>query len=266
MVAVTTQPSTLYVQRLGEGPPLLMLHGWAMHGGVWSGYLEGLAKWYTVYALDLPGHGYSTPIDDVTGLDDFVDKVNEAVEQVIHEPFYLIGWSMGGLLALRMLLDDPQRIRKLQLIAANPCFVQRKDWPSGVNPHVLKTFAAQLSEHYEQTLQRFLALQLQGDPEAREHLRALRQSLFERGVPSARALQAGLQVLLSTDLRTQLDGVSRPLQLILGERDTLVPVRLADSIGSYAPDTDIRIINGAGHAPFLSHLPELLEQSRQFLQ
>ncbi|MFA6921321.1 MAG: alpha/beta fold hydrolase [Gallionella sp.] len=48
----------------GDGEPLLFIHGWGMHGGMWGGVLEELAKQHRVLAVDLPGHGYSTGIQD----------------------------------------------------------------------------------------------------------------------------------------------------------------------------------------------------------
>ncbi len=49
----------LHVEVTGQGEPLVMLHGWGMHGGLWSGAAEQLSQHFTVMAVDLPGHGYS---------------------------------------------------------------------------------------------------------------------------------------------------------------------------------------------------------------
>lgn len=264
MSALANASSRLHVQRFGAGPPLVMLHGWAMHGGIWEDYARRLAQSFSIHLVDLPGHGYSVGFDEVAGIDEFAAAISERLAHFIDEPFYLVGWSLGGLIALHWSLQDPERIAGLQLIAANPCFVQRDDWPCGVNAPVLETFAAQLGEHYEQTLQRFVALQLGGDSGAREQLRALRRRLFERGAPSAGSLNAGLDILLHTDLRARLGQLVPAVQLVLGRRDTLVPCALADAIGAYAPGIDVRCLEGAGHAPFLSHPRQLLDYTQRF--
>ena len=50
---------SLHVERSGHGPDVVLLHGWAMHGGVFAPLVERLASRFTLYLVDLPGHGYS---------------------------------------------------------------------------------------------------------------------------------------------------------------------------------------------------------------
>ena len=51
----------LHVESIGHGAPLVLLHGWAMHSGVWGPLIPRLAKYRRVHAVDLPGHGHSVP-------------------------------------------------------------------------------------------------------------------------------------------------------------------------------------------------------------
>ena len=92
----------------GSGAPVLFLHGWGMHGGMWGGALAELAKQTRVLAVDLPGHGYSVGRDlsrhggDVRINPDLHALVDQLATQFSGpEPLTVCGWSLGGQLALR---------------------------------------------------------------------------------------------------------------------------------------------------------------------
>ena len=95
---------------------------------------------------------------------------------------------------------------------------------------------------------------------ARETLRLLRGEL-ERRPPSSRAgLVQGLEILSHTDLRRELPQLRCPTHWLLGTRDTLVPRSLPGQLSVSLPNASIDQIEGAGHAPFLSH-PEATLQA-----
>ena len=56
----------LHVESSGDGPPLVLLHGWAMHGGLFATLLPSLAQQFRVHVVDLPGHGHSPPVTPYT--------------------------------------------------------------------------------------------------------------------------------------------------------------------------------------------------------
>ena len=56
-------PNTMHVETLGLGPNLVLIHGWGMNGSVWQPLVKPLSKYFTLHLLDLPGMGYSTPIE-----------------------------------------------------------------------------------------------------------------------------------------------------------------------------------------------------------
>jgi Predicted hydrolases or acyltransferases (alpha/beta hydrolase superfamily) len=133
-----------------------MLHGWAMHSGIWREFARQLARHRQVICLDLPGHGRSA------GLAQFdLPAIGSALFDAIPvNRFSLLGWSLGATVALDMAARCPDRVQSLFLLSGNPKFVKNTDWP-GVRPEVLDGFVAQLSDDTKLTLQRFLGLQVQ---------------------------------------------------------------------------------------------------------
>lgn len=283
--------TAMHVDRYGSGAPLLLIHGWGMHGGMWGEVAERLAQHFCVLAVDLPGYGYSAGNREwgagsgkwgvVSGeweaggshlvhhppltnhhllLDSLVDQLSAQFE----EPLAVCGWSLGGQVALRWAARHPQQVRRLVMVASTPCFVQQPDWPCAMAAETLAEFAAALQQNYALTLRRFLALQVRGSEQERELLATLRSALSRRGEPDLDALRSGLGILRDCDLRGALPEVRQPTLVIAGERDTLTPPQASQYLASRLPDAELATIAGAAHAPFLSHPDEFIERLSSF--
>jgi len=284
---------SLHVDSYGSGAPLLLIHGWGMHGGMWGGVAEQLAEHFRVLAVDLPGHGFSAgsrewgvgsgkgevgsrewevgskvrtshfPLPTSHSLlDSLVDQLSAQFD----EPLAVCGWSLGGQVALRWALRHPQQISRLALVASTPCFMRRPGWECGMAAETLAEFAAALQQDYALTLRRFLALQVRGSERERELLAALRSALSSRGVPDLGALQSGLEILRDCDLRGALPGIVQPTLVVGGERDTLTPPQAAHYLAAQLPNARLALIEGAAHAPFLSHPDEFVMQLKRFME
>ena len=234
------------MESCGAGENLVLLHGWGMHGGVWGGVKDQLARHFRLHIMDLPGYGQSPSCAPYT-----LERLAEQVAVSLPERVHLCGWSLGGLVALETARRFPEKVAHLLLVASTPCFAQREDWRCAVAPETLRDFAASLENDYEGTLKRFLALQARGDEAAKAVLRTLRDSLFTRGRPAAEALRGGLEILAQTDLRGQLP--CPPTLLLHGDRDLLTPLPAAQWLAQRLPGARLEVFHGAAHAPFLSH-------------
>jgi pimeloyl-[acyl-carrier protein] methyl ester esterase len=278
---------SLHVDRYGSGAPLLLIHGWGMHGGMWGIVAEQLAEHFRVLAVDLPGHGWSKTGSEgrekgtlspnpspASGRGEpfpllpyrfSVDAIVDELAAQFDEPLAVCGWSLGGQIALRWAAREPEKIKRLALVASTPCFVRRPGWECGMAAEVLAGFAAALQQDYAATLRRFLALQLRGSERERELLAALRGALPSRGEPDLVALQAGLEILRDCDLRSALPGIRQPALVVCGERDTLTPPQASHCLAAQLPNARLAEIGGAAHAPFLSHPDEFMKHLMSFL-
>ena len=252
---------SLHVETQGSGSPLLLIHGWGMHGGMWGQVATQLARNFEVHSVDLPGHGFS-PLPsrtDRNGDDGFLDEIVAQLSERFTAPLAVCGWSLGGQVALRWAQLYPAQVEKLILVASTPCFVQQEGWHCAMATDTLQEFAAALLQNHALTLRRFLALQVRGSEQERELLADLRAQLFSHGEPDIQALQRGLEILRDYDQRASLSQITQPTLLLAGARDTLTPVAAMQYMAEAMPNARLQVIAGAAHAPFLSH-PKIFMQ------
>lgn len=244
-----------------QRPALVLVHGWAMHGGLFAPLVDRLGADHTLHLVDLPGHGHAR--DDARAL----EPAPLAAELVARlGPAAWLGWSLGGLFALRAALDHPGAVRGLVMVASSPCFVRAAGWPHGVGSELFGEFGAALRRDFRGTLDGFLALEALGAAHARAELRELRRQAFARGEPSPAALQQGLALLDRIDLRAQLPQLAVPSLWLAGRRDRLVPAAAMPAAAALAPHARSVVIDNAGHAPFLGAADEVAGHIAAFMQ
>jgi pimeloyl-[acyl-carrier protein] methyl ester esterase len=231
---------------------LVLIHGWGMNAAVWDGLTAGLAGSIRPCPIELPGHGdrpFSSRLGDIWAWADAC--LESAPERAVW-----LGWSLGGLVALAAALRAPKRVEGLILITATPRFVRAADWMPAMPPETLEQFHAGLVAEPADTLARFLALQVRGSEGARESLRTLRQGIASRPAPDPDALSLGLDLLREEDLRGRLPDIRCPALWLFGTHDVLVPAAAAERVEILMPGARTEMIQGAGHAPHLSHPSE----------
>ena len=244
----------MHVEVKGNGQNVVLLHGWGMHGGLWGKFNEQLSNDFQTHAIDLPGFGYSKDIKN----DFTLDALSEAVEEYINnikQPVVLIGWSLGGLITLNILNRKNVTLEKVVFVATTPSFTKKEGWDSAMEQSVFNSFSNDLKADYKKTLKRFLFLQTRGSDLANEELRELNKKLNERGEPNIKALEKGLKILSEADLRRENEN-KIPAMLVLGEKDTLVPLSVKQEFEKMFPNLDQLILEKTAHAPFISN-PEL---------
>lgn len=237
----------MHIETLGSGPDLVLIHGWALHGGVFAPLAECLAPRFRLHLVDLPGHGFSRDPEQA------LDLAGVASEIAARTPPALwLGWSLGGLFALRAAAALPT-VRGLVMVAATPRFVRAPDWPHAVEPLVFTRFGEDLAGDYAGTLDRFIALDTLGSEHGRSELKTLRALLHARGEPDPAALHEGLRLLEESDLRRALPGLRVPSLWLAGRRDRLVDPRGMAAAAALAPAARYVELQAAAHAPFLGH-------------
>ncbi len=218
---------------------LVLLPGWAMHSGVWGDFAELLSQYFTLTLIDhLPSQ-------------ESIDAVGDGIVELLDdEPFYLLGWSLGGSVALNMAQRYPSRVKGVILFATNPCFVANEAWP-GMPLAMFRAFTQQVHLNALVTLEGFLMVQCQGVTNSHEYLETLKARFASKEMLPLNDLMQNLALLEKVDLRDMLASLTCPVVAILSDNDALVPVTIGQAMQMLQPNLQLHIIEKAGHIPFV---------------
>ncbi len=238
--------SSIYVEEIGSGPPVLALHG--IGGGTYffHGLAKRLASRYRVFSIDIPGTGGSSSATRPFTMDSWIADVGDLVSQKIVEPVVILGHSLGTIQALKAWEAWPERIRGLIFACGLPKvrpFIQERlsqraeailkqgnvsGWGEKVSPGV------------------FSAATMQNQPE----ITGLFERLFE--AQDAMAYVRCIEVLLAADATPIVPTVSVPTLAIIGNEDHYAP---PENVQAFMREVRVKyreeIMPGCGHMPFL---------------
>lgn len=245
------------IQTLGQGPVINMLHGWAMHAGIFSAWADHLAADFTLNLIDLPGHGQNQ--DALLS-----DQADDLVSDCLDLPAGVwLGWSMGGLIALNQAIHKPEQVNALIMVCATPCFQAKPLWPQGMPIKTVRAFQDSLQQDVMATIDRFLALEVIGVRHERQHLKQLQDIVFAQPLPHKKSLINGLKLLQHTDLSAALKNLTMPSLWLSGRRDRIVHPHAMQQAAEISGG-QFYLCRG-GHAPFLQHADAMSDIIRDFL-
>jgi pimeloyl-[acyl-carrier protein] methyl ester esterase len=174
----------------------------------------------------------------------------------------VLGWSLGGLLALK--LAQRLSLRALVLVSSTPRFVANDEWPQGMQPEVFAQFFSRLQQNLQGTVQDFLRLQVRGDAHAAQTFATLKASLLLHPA-NPLTLRRGLELLRDADERAALSSVQVPTLVVAGEYDRITHPNASAHLAKHLPNARYAPIKRAGHAPFISHREDFLAAVHNFL-
>lgn len=259
---------TLHVERAGEGTPLLLLHGFTGSVATWRPFYDALTTVRQVIAVDILGHGLSESPEDAERYTQ--ERTTEDILAVLDtlgiDTFDLLGYSMGGRVALHLAATAPQRVISLILESSTPGMRDAAERAARViadgklaakiDNEGLEAFI----KYWEQVP--LFASQLSLPAEVRNRVRSGRLRSNPVGLAnSLRGLGSGRQRPLWSDITT----FPFPALIIAGTLDPKYTA-LAHSMAEKIPNAQLAIIQDAGHAVHLER-PDLFEGTvLRFLQ
>ncbi|MFH1714554.1 MAG: alpha/beta hydrolase [Candidatus Nealsonbacteria bacterium] len=235
----------------GKGPAILVLHGWGGSSDSWIEVKKGLTrKGYLVLIPDFPGFGKSQPpqtpwsvSDYMRFLSSFLEKI-EKTEEEFRKPFFLLGHSFGGRIAIKFCLSYPKEIKKL--ILCDSAGIKEK--------YGIKNFTIFWLAKIGNAI---LA------PRIFNKLKDIIRScfyIFIRNKDYARAvgvMKETIKKVLEEDLLPELPKIQKETLLIWGEKDRLVPLRYACVFREKIRNSSLKVLPGIGHSPHLESPREL---------
>lgn len=239
-----------YVE-LGEGPPVMFVHGL---GGSWRNWLENIPRFaenHRVIALDLPGFGLSpAPPEPVTmaGYGNLLVRFADTLGLPPDTP--LIGHSMGGFIATEAVIEAPERFRSLVLVsAAGVTFASMRESRKSVIGMLIRVMLPIANRRMERTLgrKRLRTASYAGVIAHPDLIR--REMLWELGsyAVNSPSLVEAAYALAGYDTRERLAEIRIPTLIVWGEQDRLVPAGAAYEYERRIPGSRLTMIHDCGH-------------------
>ncbi len=228
--------------------PICCLHGWGFGSGVWSGLVASMSADWPIKTLDMPGYGALTPLHNEY---DDIDAIANYLADKIPPGAVLIGWSLGGLIAIRLARQLGADVDMLILLASTPCFISKPDWLCGIAKDQVQAIADQLASNKDKAIDGFFAETALGDVSPRKTIKILK-NLAVNNIPDTKVLNGGLNILGQTDLRKELALLDCRIGMVLGENDRLIVKDTGPATSLICPKMRLLMIEAAGHAPLIS--------------
>ncbi len=267
MTHVTVHGVTYHAAITGNGPPLVLLHGFAGSAENWAELIPRLAADFQVIMIDIIGHGASAKPTDATRYQmEYVARdVVDLIAILINDPVHVLGYSMGGRLALYLAVHYPQRLRSLVLESASPGLASpaeralRQQSDQQLAQWILERGMVWFVDYWENLA--LFATQKNIDPA--RFARQRQQRLKNDPVGLANSL-LGMGTGVQPSLWANLAQINMPSLLVVGELDAKY-VTLNRAMDAQLPRSTLTLISGIGHNTHLERLPEFATTLSTFL-
>jgi len=265
----TTDGNNLHYRITGKGKPIIFVHGWAMNSHVWKYQMDEVSKYFQVIAVDLRGHGKSEcgMRNAEYEFNIFIQDLKELINFLGIKKFTLAGWSMASFIIARYYFKYPEDIDKLIFISGTPKFLSENDYPHGHPMTMVNRLEQNLKRDYENHIREFCGkLFISGEIIDDSKLSEIESLMFNEDFPpSSDVVLQTLNSLLKDDIRDNLNDIKVPTLIIHGSIDKICPLGAGKYMAKEIPDSKLIILEGVGHAPFLTQPERVNKEIKEFI-
>jgi len=251
---------TVAYERVGSGPPVVLLHGYIGDGpATWHPQLELLSDEFTVIAWDAPGAGRSADPPEDFGISGYADCLAALIGALDLSNPAIVGVSFGGTLAIEFTDRHPTVPSRLVLASAYAGWAGSLP---GVTAQQRLTQALALSALDPDELVDALLPTMFSPSAAPEVVRAFRAAIRQFHPSGFRAMARAC----AADLRAALPRIKAPTLLIYGDQDIRASLSVANDLHAAIPDSTLVVLPGAGHICNIDAADEFNAAVRAFLR
>lgn len=245
-------PVKIFYQDLGQGKPVVLIHGWPLSHESWEYQLNELPNYgMRVIAYDRRGFGQSDKPYGPYDYSTLATDLKALLDELDLKEVTLVGFSMGGGEVIRYLtLFGTERIAKIALISSIiPFMLKTDDNPDGVPQEQFDEFEDQLRDDRPKFLATF-GKQFYGDsllaPSVSSEMLDWTQSMALKG--SGKATIQTMKAFGTTDFRDELNAIKIPVLIVHGGSDKTVPIKAAGNhAAQLLPQSEYLVYDGAPH-------------------
>jgi 3-oxoadipate enol-lactonase len=246
----------------GDGPVVVLLHGFPLNRTIWSQQMAHLKKHYRVITPDLPGHGGSAafPEGGPATMKRMAREVLALLDTLKIDQAAIAGHSMGGYVALALQQAAPERVPGLGLISTQA----RADTPEARDGRL--NLAAKVHMHGAGVVAEGMGPKLFGPSVTSEDPRYQSTVAMIQETPGDGVRCALLGMAERPDMREGLTGITVPTLVLVGTEDKVIPLERSQCMAANIPRAVLVKVPGAGHMPMLEDPAAMNEALEQWLE
>ncbi|WP_366554965.1 alpha/beta fold hydrolase [Aquibaculum sediminis] len=236
---------------VGQGEPLVLVHGVGLCAQAWGPQIEALSGSWRVLAIDMPGHGGSSPLPQDSRLPDFVAWLIEVLQGLDCGPVNLAGHSMGALIAAGVAIERPDLVRRLAVL--NAVYRRSPEARASVLARAQQLTVGKMDS--EAPLSRWFT-ERPAEQKARASVAGWLQDVDPQGYATAyRAFAEGDAVYAD-----RWEQIRCPTLALTGAEDPNSTPAMAEVMATAAPDGEVLVIPGERHMVNLT-APEVVNEA-----
>ena len=254
---------SLRYDRVGTGPAVLLIHGWTFNRTVWERQVVALRDRHTAITVDLRGHGESSHPRTGYTVAAMAADLEHLVRALAVPRIALVGWSMGGIVALELAQRLGERVSALGLVCTTAGGLTDAKNPLAVPKDQVAAMRASAEADFRGFVREFaprLFKQAAASP-------LLAWAVGQMQKTPAHVAVACLDAILAADLRPTLKKITAPTAVLHGRHDDLFPIAGGEALGKAIKGATLTVFEESGHTPLLEEperfnatLAELLGQ------
>ena len=257
----------LHVTDLGEGNPVVLIHGWPLSNAMYEYQYPALIKnGFRAIGITLRGFGQSDKPYGKYDYDVFATDIKKVLEELRLDNVVLGGFSFGAATVIRFASKyNNEHISKLALFgAAAPCEVRKNDFPYGLPIEILDNLIELNSVNRPQLIEEFGKLFAASETALPKNISDwLARIQFQS---SQYAMEKGLYMIRDSDLRADLEKVTVPTAIFHGKLDKLCPFELAEQLHKGIVNSKLVAFENSGHALFLEERQKFNDELINFIK
>ena len=250
----------LHYLEVGEGNPVVLIHGMGSDHTVWEGLVPLLEDDYQVIAVDLRGHGHSSKTPGPYSIELFAEDIHKFLKSLNIDQAHFIGHSMGGVILQELAVKHPERFKSLTLISSFAC----------IDPPLKEVLINLKDILTEEGYKAFFdeCLKVANTPEFVEKNRELFSRIRDENarICPVSSIVNTINACLDVNFADSIKDIRTPTRVIAGDQDIFTPPFHGIKIKESIPNCEMEIVEGGCHNLLVERSVDTYSIIKRFLE
>lgn len=255
------------VNIIGEGQQaIICAHGFGCEQSMWQYISPSFTEKYKLILFDYVGAGASDitayDFEKYSTLDGYKQDILDIIDELQLEKTIFFGHSISSMVVMLAAIERPEAFEKIVMIGPSPCYLNKEDFQGGFEESDIRELLEMMEINFSGWAS-YMAPTSMGS-EASQHLTDEMEETFVSTNP--RIAREFAEVTFFSDYRHRLHELHTPTLIMQCVEDSIVPLHVSQYLHDNLEQSEMRVINGKGHCPHISHPIETVKIIKEFLE